>query len=199
MEVVIFVLLLVKPAFIFFSEEGAGPGAMHAAIGASLAAGLVVGVLAQRTRLCMVGGMRDMILFRESRLLLGFLAILVAAFVTNLVLGGFHAGFTEQPVAHTDGLWNCLGMLLVGFACVLLGGCPLRQLVMSGEGNADSAVTVLGLMVGAAFCHNFGLASSGEGPTPAGKIAVIIGIVVVALIGVVNTYVKEEKTAADAA
>ena len=45
-------------------------------------------------------------------------------------------------------------------------------------------------MVGAAFCHNFGLASSGEGPTPAGKIAVIIGIVVVALIGVVNTYVK---------
>ena len=199
MEVVIFVLLLVKPAFIFFSEEGAGPGAMHAAIGASLAAGLVVGVLAQRTRLCMVGGMRDMILFRESRLLLGFLAILVAAFVTNLVLGGFHAGFAEQPVAHTDGLWNCLGMLLVGFACVLLGGCPLRQLVMSGEGNADSAVTVLGLIVGAAFCHNFGLASSGEGPTPAGKIAVIIGIVVVALIGVVNTYVKEEKTAADAA
>jgi YedE family putative selenium metabolism protein len=190
MEVVIFVLLLVKPAFIFFSEEGAGPGAMHAAIGVSLAAGLVVGVLAQRTRLCMVGGMRDMILFRESRLLLGFLAILVAAFVTNLVLGGFHAGFAEQPVAHTDGLWNCLGMLLVGFACVLLGGCPLRQLVMSGEGNADSAVTVLGLMVGAAFCHNFGLASSAEGPTPAGKIAVIIGIVVVALIGVVNTYVK---------
>ena len=72
---------------------------------------------------------------------------------------------------------------------------------MSGEGTADSAVTVLGLLVGAAFCHNFGLASSGEGPTPAGKIAVIIGIVVVVLIGVVNTYVKESsaKTAAEAA
>ena len=193
MEVVIFVLLLVKPAFIFFSEEGAGPGAMHAAIGASLAAGLVVGVLAQRTRLCMVGGMRDMILFRESRLLLGFLAILVAAFVTNLVLGGFHAGFTEQPVAHTDGLWNCLGMLLVGFACVLLGGCPLRQLVMSGEGNADSAVTVLGLMVGAAFCHNFGLASSGEGPTANGRIAVIFGIIVCLIIACVNIANNKKK------
>ena len=199
MEVVFLALLLVKPAFIFFSEEGAGPGAMHAAVAVSLAAGLVVGVLAQRTRLCMVGGMRDLVLFKETRLLWGFLAILVAALITNLVLGGFKLGFTEQPVAHTDGLWNCLGMLLVGFACVLLGGCPLRQLVMSGEGNADSAVTVLGLMVGAAFCHNFGLASSGEGPTPAGKIAVIVGIVVVALIGVVNTYVKEEKAAAEAA
>ncbi len=196
-EVVIFVLLLAKPAFIAFSEEG--PGSMHAAIGLALAAGLVVGVLAQRTRLCMVGGMRDLVLFRETRLLWGFIAILVAALVTNLVLGGFKFGFVEQPIAHTDGLWNCLGMLLVGFACVLLGGCPLRQLVMSGEGNADSAVTVLGLMVGAAFCHNFGLASSGEGPTPAGKIAVIIGIVVVALIGVVNTYVKQEKAAAEAA
>ena len=54
-------------------------------------------------------------------------------------------------------------------------------------------------MVGAAFCHNFGLASSGEGPTPAGKIAVIIGIVVVCLIGVVNTYVKEKATAKEAA
>ena len=196
-EVVIFVLLLAKPAFIAFSEEG--PGSMHAAVGLALAAGLVVGVLAQRTRLCMVGGMRDLVLFKETRLLWGFIAILVAALVTNLVLGGFKLGMTDQPVAHTDGLWNCLGMLLVGFACVLLGGCPLRQLVMSGEGNADSAVTVLGLMVGAAFCHNFGLASSADGPTPAGKIAVIIGIVVVAMIGVVNTYVKASSTASDAA
>ena len=197
LEVVIFVLLIARPAFIAFSEEG--PGSMHAAVILSLAAGLVVGVLAQRTRLCMVGGMRDLVLFKETRLLWGFIAILVAALVTNLALGGFKLGFTEQPIAHTDGLWNCLGMLLVGFACVLLGGCPLRQLVMSGEGNADSAVTVLGLMVGAAFCHNFGLASSGEGPTPAGKIAVILGIVVVALIGVVNTYVKEKATAKEAA
>ena len=197
LEVVFFVLLLAKPAFLFFSEEG--PGSMHAAVILSLCAGLVVGVLAQRTRLCMVGGMRDLVLFKETRLLWGFIAILVAALITNLVMGGFKLGMLEQPVAHTDGLWNALGMLLVGFACVLLGGCPLRQLVMSGEGNADSAVTVLGLMVGAAFCHNFGLASSAEGPTPAGKIAVIIGIVVVAFIGVVNTYVKAEKAASEAA
>ena len=190
LEVVIFALLLIRPAFIAFSEEG--PGSMHAAIALSLGAGLIVGILAQRTRLCMVGGTRDLVLFKETRLMLGFVAILVAALITNLVLGGFKLGMAEQPIAHTDGLWNALGMLLVGFACVLLGGCPLRQLVMSGEGNADSAVTVLGLMVGAAFCHNFGLASSAEGPTPAGKIAVIIGIVVVAGIGVLNTYMKAE-------
>ena len=66
------------------------------------------------------------------------------------------------------------------------------QPILAGEGNTDSAVTVLGLMAGAAFAHNFGLASSGEGPTANGKIVVIIGIVVVAVIAAVNSMRKEE-------
>ena len=196
-QVVVFILLVAAPAFIFFTEAGGGPGAKHAAVAISLIAGLIVGALAQRTRLCMVGGIRDVVLFREPKLLMGFGAILVSALVCNLILNGvgeatfFHLGFKGQPIAHTDGLWNCLGMLLVGFGCVLLGGCPLRQLVMSGEGNSDSAVTVLGLIVGAAFCHNCGLASSADGPTAAGKIAVLLGIAVVAVIACLNTFKKK--------
>ena len=197
-QVVMLVLLVAAPAFILFTEEGAGPGAKHAAIAVSLIAGLIVGAIAQRTRLCMVGGIRDVVLFRETKLLLGFASIFVSALVCNLILTAategtyFTAGFAGQPVAHTDGLWNLLGMLLVGFACVLLGGCPLRQLILAGEGNSDSAVAVLGLMAGAAFAHNFGLASSGEGPAANGKIAVIVGIVIVAVIASVNTL-KNEK------
>ena len=197
-QVVMLVLLVAAPAFILFTEEGAGPGAKHAAIAVSLIAGLIVGAIAQRTRLCMVGGIRDVVLFRETKLLFGFVAIFVSALVCNLILTAvtegtyFTAGFAGQPVAHTDGLWNLLGMLLVGFACVLLGGCPLRQLILAGEGNSDSAVAVLGLMAGAAFAHNFGLASSGEGPAANGKIAVIVGIVIVAVIASINTF-KSEK------
>ena len=197
-QVVLLVLLVAAPAFIYFSEAGAGPGALHAPILISLAAGLIVGALAQWTRLCMVGGIRDLVLFREWKLLMGFLAILVSALVSNLVLTAVKAGtfFTlgleGQPVAHTDGLWNFLGMLLTGFGCVLLGGCPLRQLVLSGEGNTDSAIAVLGLAIGAAFAHNFGLASSAAGPTTNGKVAVIIGIVVVAVIAVANTVQKKQ-------
>ena len=197
-QVVLLVLLVAAPAFIYFSEAGAGPGALHAPILISLAAGLIVGALAQWTRLCMVGGIRDLVLFREWKLLMGFLAILVSALICNLVLTAVKAGsfFTlgleGQPVAHTDGLWNFLGMLLTGFGCVLLGGCPLRQLVLSGEGNTDSAITVLGLAIGAAFAHNFGLASSAAGPTANGKVAVIIGIVVVAVIAVANTVQKKQ-------
>ena len=191
-QAALLVLLLAAPAFIHFTEAGGGPGGSHAPVFVSLAAGLIVGALAQRTRLCMVGGIRDAVLFREWKLLMGFVAILVSALVCNLVIGNFHPGFAGQPVAHTDGLWNALGMLLAGFGCVLLGGCPLRQLVLSGEGNTDSAVTVLGLLVGAAFAHNFGLASSANGPTAAGKIAVVIGLAAAALIACANTFWKKE-------
>lgn len=196
-EAVLLVLLIAAPAFILFSEEG--PGSKHAPILISLIAGLVVGFLAQRTRLCMVGGIRDLVLFKETKLIFGFVAILVSALVCNMILTGategtfFKLAFEGQAVAHTDGLWNALGMFLVGFACILLGGCPLRQLVMSGEGNTDSAITIIGLMVGAAFAHNFKLASSADGPTANGKIAVVIGIVVVAIIAYINTFQKKEQ------
>ncbi len=190
-QVILIVLVVAAPTFIFFTPADGGPGAKHAAIIVSLVAGLIVGGLAQYTRLCMVGGIRDLILFKETRLLIGFVAILVAAFVGNLVIGKFNLGFVEQPVAHSDGLWNFLGMLLAGYGCCLLGGCPLRQLVLTGEGNTDSAVTFLGLLVGAAFSHNFALAASGKGPSANGKVAVIIGLVVITIIAVTNTMKKE--------
>ena len=47
-------------------------------------------------------------------------------------------------------------MTLVGICSCLLGGCPIRQTILSGEGDKDAAVVVLGLIVGAAFAHNFG-------------------------------------------
>ncbi|WP_419516116.1 YedE family putative selenium transporter [Megamonas funiformis] len=187
------------PVFIHFTESASAPGGKHAALAISLIAGIIVGMLAQRTRLCMVGGIRDIILFGQSRLLLGFIAILVSAFICNLILTNitdvsyFNLGFDKQPIAHTDGIWNFLGMLLAGFGCVLLGGCPLRQLVLAGEGNSDSAITVLGLIIGAAFAHNFGLASSGNGPTVNGQIAVVIGLIVTIFIAYFNTFSIKSK------
>lgn len=183
------VYLLFKTAF-KASEEG--PGSMHAAIGVALAIGVIVGILCQRSRMCMVGGIRNSVMFRDFGLISGFLAILIAVIIGNLILGKFNLGFEGQPIAHTDGVWNFLGMALVGWLSVLLGGCPLRQLVLSGEGNSDAAMAVLGMLAGAAFCHNFGLASSAGGPTANGKVAVIIGFVVALLVSLVCTRRAKE-------
>jgi len=69
-------------------------------------------------------------------------------------------------------------------ACISLsGGCPGRQLFLSGEGDADAAVFASGMIVGAAISHNFGLASSPAGIGPNGAIATIIGLVVCIIIG----------------
>lgn len=178
------VLLLLAPAFIRFSTEG--PGSMTAPIGIALGFGLFAGFVAQRTRLCMVGGIRDVIMFKDFHLISGFVAILVTATIANLAFGNFNLGFAGQPIAHTDGLWNFLGMIVVGWGSVLLGGCPLRQLILAGEGNSDSTVTVLGLMVGAGFAHNFGLASSPAGSTANGQISVIILLVIFGAISIAN-------------
>lgn len=189
--VLLFALFLIVPALFAFSESG--PGSMHAPIIVALIAGLVVGALCQKSRMCMVAGIRDLILFKDWKLLLGFVTIIIAALIGNIATGNFNLGFAGQPVAHSVHLWNFMGMLIVGFGSVLLGGCPLRQLILTGEGNTDSAITVLGYIAGAAFAHNFSLAGSAAsadsigGPSINGKIAVVIGLIVMLVIAALNT------------
>ena len=180
-------LAIFQPGFIFRSKEGVG--AMLAPMAVSLVVGLVVGFLAQRTRMCFAGGWRDLFLVKDTYLFSGIAAFFVAALITNYAAGNFgaggiyHWGFTNQPIAHNVHLWNFLGMGLVGLAATLLGGCPLRQLILTGEGDTDAGVTVLGLFAGAAFSHNFLFASSAKGIGAWGPVAVIIGLVFCLVVG----------------
>jgi uncharacterized protein len=166
---------------LFYSLKG--PGSQHAALAVSLGVGLAVGVVAQRSRFCTMGAIRDLILFRQMHLFSGMLALLVAAFLTNLAVSQFKPGFAGQPVAHTVEVWNFMGMVVAGLAFALAGGCPGRQLFMAGEGDGDAAVFVLGMIGGAAVSHNFGLASSPTGVGPYGIVAVIICLAVLLFIG----------------
>ena len=166
---------------LFYSLKG--PGSMHAPLIISLGVGLAIGFLAQRSRFCTMGAFRDLILFRQAHLFMGLLALVVFAFLTNLIVGQFHPGFSKQPVAHTMHVWNFGGMVLAGLAFALAGGCPGRQLFLAGEGDGDAAIFVLGMIVGAGFSHNFGLASSPKGVGPYGIAAVIIGLLVCLYIG----------------
>lgn len=174
-----------------------GPGSMHAPVLISLAGGLAFGMVSQRCRTCFAGGFRDLFLMRNYDLLTIIGGFFVVMLIYNMASGGFKLSFDGQPVAHSQHLWNILGMYAVGFAAVLAGGCPLRQLVLAGQGSSDSAVTFLGLFVGAACCHNFGFAAAAAaaatesspavtgGLQGAGKAAVILCIAVLFAIGFV--------------
>lgn len=182
--VMLLVFLLVRPAFILFSSKG--PGSLHAPIWISLVSGLVIGAFVQRSRLCMSGGIRNVMLLKSGTLLSGYIAIFVVALIANLAVGNFNLGFENQPIAHTDFVWNFLGMALVGYGSILIGGCPLRQLVMAGEGNSDAAIAVLGFLIAGATAHNFGIAASPAGVPVNGQIAVITGFIVLSLIAAGN-------------
>jgi YedE family putative selenium metabolism protein len=172
-------LAIFRPGFIATSESG--PGSMYVPLALGLVIGLLVGFMAQRTRFCSVGAWRDIFLVKDTYLISGIGAFFVAAIVTNYLVGNFaaegvyHWGFVNQPVSHTDHMWNFFGMGLLGLAATQIGGCPLRNLVLSGEGDTDASVTVLGYLAGAAIAHNFMLASSPAGVGTWGPAAVVIG------------------------
>lgn len=176
-----------------------GPGSMHAPLIMSLMGGLIFGALAQKSRMCFAGAVRDVMLMRNFDLMAVIGGLFVVMLIFNIASGRFVFGFnTPGIIAHSQHLWNILGMYAVGFAAVLLGGCPLRQLILAGQGSSDSAVTVLGMFAGAAVSHNFGLASSGTALNPEtqkvvagavttnGKIALIICIIICFVIAFTN-------------
>lgn len=187
---ILFLLFLIVPSLFVLSTEG--PGSMHAPIIISLIGGLVFGGVAQISRVCFSGSIRDIFLMRNFDKFLAVAILFVVVLIYNLVTGSFHLSFTEQPVAQTEALWNILGLYVVGFAGVLLSGCPLRQLVLAGQGSSDAGVTVIGMLVGTAFAHNFGLASSAEGTTPYGRLAVLFCIVILFIVALIN---REKKVA----
>ena len=193
----------------FFLSKGFSLGRSHRQVSLegsviiSLCAGLVVGVLAQRTRMCMAGGFRDIYLLKDATLITGFIALFIFALIMNLITGNFKIGFASQPVAHSAHIWNFLGMFVCGLGCTMLGGCPLRQLILAGEGNSDSAITVVGLLTGAAISHNFGLAGSADsvvegaykvgGISTNGKVAVVACIVILLAIACAKTFGKKKE------
>lgn len=188
----ILVLILMGSSLLIASEKG--PGSMHAPVLLALIGGIVFGALAQKTRMCFAGSIRDIILMKNFDLFSVIAALFGVMLIYNIATGNFHLGFSGQPVAHAQHLWNIIGMYIVGLAATLAGGCPLRQLVLAGQGSSDAAVTVAGMFVGAALCHNLKLASAAAaaataeteavvgGPAVQGKIAGVICIVVLLII-----------------
>ena len=196
-------LVVAVPGLFKASEEG--PGSMHAPVLVAFAVALIVGALAQKSRLCMAGGIRDTIMLKDAHLLWGSVAVFVVVLLGNIILGKFK-GFSalSQPIAHSNFIWNLLGMVIVGWGSVLLGGCPLRQLILAGSGSGDSAVTVFGMIAGAALSHNFGLASGADnGVNEAGeyvryalttnaKVVVLAALVLLLVVSLARSARKEK-------
>jgi hypothetical protein len=167
--------LLLKPSFIITGETG--PAAMRAPIYLSLLVGLAIGVFAQKSGLCITGGIRNFCLVGERTLLNGVITVFVTALILSLIMGKFNLGMNAQPSSHLSHGWTFLAMVLVGLASTLIDGCPFRQLIKAGQGDVDAGITILGMTVGAALVISWAIRSSSAGPTFEGKITVLLGLV----------------------
>jgi len=139
----------------------------------TLVLGLIIGYLAQRSGFCSIGGMRDLMMFKHTRLFFGYLTLIGGALIgytifwliipsafPNFYWAGTQ-GFTAIPGAPSGLMVGSYIILAViggfgmGLIGVLLGGCPLRQIVMSSEGGRNSLFFVIGLIFGAIVFHAF--------------------------------------------
>ena len=66
LPIVVIALLVLSVTTTVFAVSQSGPGSMHAPIILSLIGGIAFGMLAQRSRLCFAGGLRDMALVRDG-------------------------------------------------------------------------------------------------------------------------------------
>ena len=160
-----------------------GAAAEHAPVYLSLAAGLIVGALAQRSSFCVTGGLRNLFLTRDFSMISGVGAMFGAALLFNMAVGLFQPGMYNQPGSHLDHGWSFAGMALVGFGAALIGGCPFRQLVLAGEGDTDAAAAVLGMLVGGGLVHTWAVRSTLAGVTPGGKVATALGFLLLVTVG----------------
>jgi len=179
----LFILLLLfflaRPAFLLFSAQGGG--AQFAPWPMALAVGTGLGALAQRSRFCITGSIRNfMLMGLRVPALWGLLAFVIAALLANLATGRFHPGLYGQPGAHLEYVWSFLGMGLVGWISVLIGGCPFRQLIKAGEGDADAGLVVIGMFIGGALTQSWGIAATASGVPLYGKISILLGLALVA-------------------
>jgi len=100
---------------------------------------------------------------------------------TNLIACCLAAAVRQAALAFIiydfDEVLNFIGLAIVGLGATLLGGCPLRQTVMAGEGDTDAGLAFLGMTAGAAFAHNFGLAAGPAGVPVAGQAAAFFSVI----------------------
>jgi uncharacterized membrane protein YedE/YeeE len=92
--------------------------------------------------MCTIGGLRDFVLVRDTGLLKGVFALLLASWVAFGVLHAIAgsnldrliaAGTTPSGIGAVVAI--LVGGLALGFFATLSGACPLRQHVLAGQGR----------------------------------------------------------------
>jgi len=123
---------------------------------ATLLGGILVGYLAQRSGMCLVSGVRDFYMVRDTHLIKAIPGLFAGALGSYFIYSRI-AGFTPNfPLFWDISSWiTCILIIIgafgLGFFTVFADGCPNKQFVRASEGRKDALAYLAGFFVGIAY------------------------------------------------
>ena len=122
-------------------------------VGGGLVVGAIFGLLIQRHRFCMVAATGNLLLIKDNRQVLAFVAALLVA-ITGTQLLEFTDTVAIADSAYRNSQFDwfgaAVGGLIFGIGAVLAGGCATRTIIRSAEGSLHSIIALLFFMLLAA-------------------------------------------------
>jgi len=123
---------------------------------ATLIVGILIGYLGQRSRFCIVSGIRDSYLLRNFQRIRGLLGLIIGAvpgFTIFKLIGGDVPDFPAPIQIESTGylIATVIGAVGMGFYSVLAEGCPFRQHVMAAEGRQSAVFYLIGFYIGIVY------------------------------------------------
>ena len=124
---------------------------------ATLAVGILIGYMGQRSRFCTISGIRDFFLFRDTFRLKGLLGIIAGGAIGYTAFGLLGGDIPDFPLGMTavDSpgvlIASVIGGLGLGFFSVFSEGCPFRQYVMAAQGRESAMLYLFGSFVGIVY------------------------------------------------
>ncbi|WP_368938956.1 YeeE/YedE family protein, partial [Morganella morganii] len=111
--------------------------------------GVLLGFVMQRGRFCLAGGLRDLYLFRDSRMLIAILIVISVQSIGLFIFSYF--GIAKIPGGTFPWLATLAGGLLFGMGMAFAGSCSTGAYYRAAEGLAGSITAVGGFIIASWF------------------------------------------------
>lgn len=113
---------------------------------------LIMGLVSDRTNLCSVCAVRELLLHRQATVLFSFIKIVLWVVGVSIAIEYLFATPTTEGNSFAVSAQSLFGGLVFGIGAVMNDGCSLHTLVRLGRGNFGMAISIVGLLIGAIAC-----------------------------------------------
>ena len=113
---------------------------------------LIMGLVSDRTNLCSVCAIKELVLNKQATILLSFIKIVLWVVGVSMAIEYLFSGSSTEDNSFAVSAQSLIGGLIFGIGAVMNDGCSLHTLVRLGRGNFGMAISIVGLLVGAMTC-----------------------------------------------